>query len=154
MPDEKRIRTSKMLARLLKTNNISRFIKNNGNIIETLSLKGYLKDLCEKRGAVQEHVIRRSDIERTYGHQIFRGIHAPSRDKTIQLAFGFGLDIEETQNLLRQAKHSALYPRLKRDAVIIFCLSRQKTVLETQDLLYELELTMLGGKRNEPNPPN
>ncbi|MCL2773689.1 MAG: hypothetical protein FWD71_10100 [Oscillospiraceae bacterium] len=151
MSDEKRIRTSKMLANLLKTNNIVSFIKNNNDNMETRSLTDYLRDLCNEKGVVQEHIILRSDIDRTYGHQIFRGLHSPSRDKTIQLAFGFGLNVEETQVLLRHANHNALYPKLKRDAVIIFCLNRNKTVVETQELLYELELTILGGKHNEPD---
>jgi len=146
MAGEKRIRTSEMLSLILKTNNIKSFIKNNGDNMKIRDLCGHLQDLCREKGIVQEHVILRSDIERTYGHQIFRGLHAPSRDKTIQLAIGFGLNVEETQVLLRHAKHNPLYPKLKRDAVIIFCLNRQKDILETQNLLFELELTVLGGK--------
>jgi len=151
MANEKRVRTSKMLALILKTNNISNFIKNSSGNMESRSLNDYLKDLCKEKNVVREHTIVRSDVDRSYGHQIFRGLHKPSRDKTIQLAFGFGLTVEETQILLRFAKHSALYPKLKRDAVIIFCLNRQKTIFETQDLLYELGLATLGGKRNEPD---
>jgi transcriptional regulator with XRE-family HTH domain len=151
MADKKRITTSNMLSRILKTNNIANLMKNNDNNMESRTLAGYLQDLCKEKGVVQEHIILRSDIDRTYGHQIFRGLHAPSRDKIIQLAFGFGLNVEETQGLLRQAKYSALYPKLKRDAVIIFCLNKQKTIIETQELLYELELTILGGKQNAQN---
>ena len=148
---EKYVRTSKMLSLIFKTNNIGSFIKNNSDNMETRRFADYLKDLCKEKNVVQEHIILRSDIDRTYGHQIFRGLHMPSRDKTIQIAFGFGLNVEETQVLLRFARHSALYPKFKRDAVIIFCLNRQKTVVETQNLLYELGLTILGGKCNEPN---
>jgi len=151
MLNEKYITTSKMLALIFKTNNIGNFIKNNSVNMETCRLTDYLKDLCKEKNVVQEHVIIHSDIDRTYGHQIFRGLHKPSRDKIIQLAFGFGLNLEETQVLLRFAKYSALYPKLKRDAVIIFCLNRKKTALETQDLLYELGLTILGGRCNEPD---
>jgi hypothetical protein len=145
MSNEKHIRTSKMLSLIYKTNDIGNFIKNNSGNMETRRLTDYLKDLCREKNFVQEHVIIRSDIDRTYGHQIFRGLHKPSRDKTIQLAFGFGLTVEETQVLLRFAKHSTLYPKIKRDAVIIFCLHRKKTTFETQDLLYELGLSILGG---------
>jgi transcriptional regulator with XRE-family HTH domain len=151
MANKKRITTSNMLSRILKTNNIVSLIKNNDNNMETRTFAGYLQDLCKEKGVVQEHIILRSDIERTYGHQIFRGLHAPSRDKVIQLAFGFGLNVEETQTLLCRSRHSALYPKLKRDAVIIFCLNKQKTILEAQELLYELELTILGGKQNAQN---
>ena len=58
-------------------------------------------------------VIERSQIERTYGHQLFNGTRRPSRDKVLQLALGLGLSVDETQRLLRAAGKSPLYPRLK-----------------------------------------
>jgi hypothetical protein len=143
MFDEKYIPTSKMLASILNTNNISSFIKNNSCNMETRRFTDYLKDLCKEKNIVREEVFFHSHIERTYGHQIFRGLHTPSRDKTIQLAFGFGLNVEETQTLLRLAKHSTLYPKLTRDAVFIFCLQRKKSAAQVQELLDELELAPL-----------
>ena len=146
-----RERTSKFLSRLLKTERVGDFIKENKNGMEERKLPEYLLDMCETKGLAAHEVIKRAEIERSYGHQIFHGRHAPSRDKAIQLAFGFGLNLEETQALLRQAKHSALYPKLERDAVIIFCIDRQMSLLETQDMLLEngLETFDFGEKRHE-----
>jgi hypothetical protein len=51
---------------------------------------------------------------------------------------------EQAQELLRRADKSLLYPRIKRDAAIIFCLSRGMDVIDTQSLLESLDLTLLG----------
>ncbi|MCM1309232.1 MAG: XRE family transcriptional regulator, partial [Butyrivibrio sp.] len=103
-----------------------------------------LKRLCSEKHTVAERVINAADIDRTYGHQIFNGTRNPSRDKVIQLAFGFGLNVEETQGLLRAAGKSALYPRIKRDAAIIFAISKKMPLTETQIFLTSLDIAIIG----------
>lgn len=120
--------TTDIMGRLIKATNIKRFIAKNVSCMEVELFHEYIKRKCQETGVVQEHVIKRADIERTYGHQLFRGLRIPSRDKVIQLAFGFGFDIEETQSLLKAARKSALYPKIKRDAVILFCINRGMSV--------------------------
>ena len=105
----------------------------------------YLAKLCEERGEAREPVIQRAGIERSYGHQLFNGLRNPSRDKAIQLAFGFGLNAEQTQELLRAATVGLLNPRIKRDAVIIYCLMHKIDLPETQRMLKHFEVMSLGG---------
>ena len=105
----------------------------------------YISKLCEIKNIKPSEAIRNADIERTYGSQLFRGIRKPSRDKVIQLCFGFGLTADEAQELLKAAEKNALYPKIKRDAVILFCLARQMRIYKVQDILAELELPILGG---------
>ncbi len=62
----------------------------------------------------------------------------------LQLAFGFGLDVDSTQKLLKIACQSQLYPKLKRDAAVIYCLSHRLGSIETQTMLHELGLRLLG----------
>ena len=47
--------------------------------------------------------------------------------------------------LLQVAQKSLLYPRLKRDAAILYCLNHHRDVLEMQSVLQSLGLTLLGG---------
>ena len=142
---ESALTTSGLLRRLFKTTSFDRFLEENGESVSLPPFHAYLSALCEERGEVRERVIKRADIERTYGHQLFRGIRTPSRDKTVQLAFGFGLTVDETQELLKAAQKRQLYPKLKRDAALIYGLSHHLTVTEVQALLEQLGLTLLGG---------
>lgn len=136
--------TGALMSRLLKATNINRFIDENSQCMKVTPFREYIRQKCDKTGVVPEQVIKRSDIERTYGHQLFRGFRTPSRDKVIQLSFGFGLDVDGTQELLKVARKSALYPKIRRDAAIIFCIKRGMGIFDTQAVLEELGISLLG----------
>ena len=70
-----------------------------------------LADLLERKQLTRAAVIRAAGLARTYGYQLFDGTYTPTRDKLIQLAFGFQLTVEETQALLKAAGHAVLYTR-------------------------------------------
>lgn len=142
----KQSKTSALLRRLFSTTNLERFMECNAGEMEIPSFHVYITNLCKITEQVPEQVIKQAGIERTYGHQLFNGTRKPSRDKVIQLAFGFKLDLDDTQKLLQIAQKSPLYPKIKRDAAILFCITHQKDMLETQSVLYSLGLTLLGGE--------
>ena len=142
---EDRIHTSTMLRRLSKTSDFNSFIKHYKDAILEIPFSEYISGLCRERRLVPEHIIKSSQIDRTYGHQLFNGARKPSRDKVVQLAFGFGMSVDEAQDMLRIAGKNTLYPKIKRDAAIIFCLSKEMNVIETQSFLESLNLTLLGG---------
>lgn len=140
--------TSTILQRLFKTNNIGRFLNRYGNeMSETPVFSEYISKLCADKNTVAERVIKKADIDRTYGHQLFNGTRTPSRDKVIQLAFGFGMDFEETQKLLTIAGKGVLYPKVKRDAVFIYAIENGYDVEAVQATLFELKLPVLGDER-------
>ena len=56
-------------------------------------------------------------------------------DKLIAITFGMHLNEKETQRVLKLAGHSALYPRVVRDALILFSIQRGKDIWETDDAL-------------------
>ena len=85
---EKDITTDELLARLFKSTNLKDFL-GDGVIPQPPLFHEYLRQLCRDRGEIAERVIKRAGIDRTYGHQLFSGRRKPSRDKVIQLAFGF-----------------------------------------------------------------
>jgi hypothetical protein len=141
-------RTSTLLRQLFKTPDLDTFFDQYESTMQLPEFSSYLSGLCKERQLRKESVIRRACIERTYGYQLFNGTRKPSRDKVLQLALGLRLDIEQTQKLLRIAGKSPLYPRLKRDAAVIYCVTRKFSVMEAQSLLHELGLRMLGDESN------
>lgn len=139
-----RTSTTAFLSRLLEAPDLEQFIKNNADEMQMLSFCEYITQLCKELGEVPEHIIRRANIERSYGHQVFRGSRNPSRDTVLQLAFGFGAGVEKAQELLKYAGKNALYPRVKRDAALIYCLRDHFTIVEAQRVLHEMGLPLLG----------
>ena len=136
--------TSEMMRRLLKTKSIVRFLKHFDRQMMYVTFDTYITELCISKNIIPERVIIKGGIHRTYGHQLFIGKRKPSRDKVIQLAFGFMLSIDETQELLQVARKSQLYPRIKRDAAIMYALERGVSITDFQNMLAELQLPLLG----------
>ena len=139
------VRTSTLFRSLFKTSSIKEFMEQNADEMRLPSFSEYITGLCDKKGEVPERIIRRANIERSFGHQLFKGTKKPSRDTVLQLAFGFETDVDTAQELLKHAGMSALYPRVKRDTAILYCLHNRFTIVETQNMLHEMELPLIGG---------
>lgn len=141
---EKEIETCNLIKDIVKTANIGKFIKRNSNILDTISFHTYINGKCTERNILPARVIEKSGIERTFGYQLFNGRRKPSRDKVIQIALGFGMDYTETQDLLQAARKCALYPIIKRDAVLIHALAHNLPLVDVQATLSELSLPLIG----------
>jgi len=145
---EKRIDTDTLWRRLLRTTSIGRFFSGYNTEINRLPAFGeYIRNLCEEKGVTAESIIKKADIERTYGHKFFNGTRLPSRDRVLQLSFGFGMAPEESQRLLTIARKSLLHPKVERDAVVIYALNNALSITDAQSMLSDLGLPGLGKER-------
>ena len=87
--------------------------------------------------------LENADISFSYGYFLFSGKRKPSRDTVLKLAIAFGLNLEETQKLLSAAGFGGLYPKIRRDAVIIYAIQRGYTLPRTQQELANQQMTPL-----------
>lgn len=136
--------TSALWTNLFQAPSVKTYFENNDEELGLPAFFEYIASLCHERSEVPERIIKRAGIERAFGHQIFRGARNPSRDTVLQLAFGFQADVEQAQLLLRHAGRCALYPRIKRDATICYCLKNGYSITETQQMLEYFKLPMIG----------
>lgn len=118
-------------------------IENKENMLSQ-RLPEYLTLLLENKGISRADVVRGSLLDRTYVYQIFSGEKSPSRDKLIALAFGLCLSDEETQKMLKLSYNRELYARDERDALILFALQQHKTIFETNEILTDHNMALLG----------
>jgi len=139
------IETSAMWAQLFSSPTVDSYLAKAGNGYELPPFSDYINELCRIKNESPEKVIKRACIERSYGHRLFKGSRNPSRDTVLQLAFGFELSTDETQQLLKIARMSALHPKVKRDAIIAHCLYNGIGIVEAQQLLLDHNLPLLGG---------
>lgn len=123
---------------------IEDYLKNNKENMLTSSLPQHLRLLLSQKGLSRAEVVRSSLLDRAYVYQIFSGEKTPSRDKLIALAFGLGLTCEETQKMLKLSCNRELYARDERDALILFALQQKRTILNTNELLFQHGFTALG----------
>lgn len=125
--------TEDLLKTLLRTDEYSQFqeLKDNG----VVSLAEHLDALLDQKETSKAEVIYRARLDTVYGYQIFNGTRKPSRDKLLQLAFGFPLTYKETLTLLRIAGVYSLYVRRRRDSIIIFALNKGFSLEQLNELL-------------------
>lgn len=125
--------TGDLLKTLLRTDEYSQFqeLKDNG----VVSLAEHLDALLDQKETSKAEVIYRAGLDTVYGYQIFNGTRKPSRDKLLQLAFGFLLTYKETLTLLRIAGVDSLYVRRRRDSMIIFALNKGFSLEQLNELL-------------------
>ncbi len=96
------------------------------------SLSEYLNFLLDEKKLKKNDVISESNLDKNYAYQIFSGTKKnPSRDKLLMIAFGMKLSLNETSKLLKIANLADLYVRDPRDSIIIFCLQKHRTLMET-----------------------
>lgn len=104
--------------------------------ITSRSAAEYLNCLLDKKGLKRAAVIKAAGLNETFGYQIFKGERQGSRNKMLQLAFAMQLSLTETNRLLQAARVNELYPKDRRDAIIIFCLDKGYTLREAECELY------------------
>ena len=139
--------TSDLMNRIRKTRTLHSFLERNSVHLVQPDFVELVNRFCDERGLVREHIIRRSNIENAFGHQIFRGTRHPSRDKVLQLCFGFPLGVDDAQHLLLSAGKRQLHPKIKRDTAILFCLNRGVHLTDAQQILDDLSMPLLGDER-------
>ncbi len=135
--------TEELTHEIKAATDIEDYLLDNRNQMLSQSLAQHLTALLARKKLRRADVVRASMLDRAYVYQIFSGEKTPSRDKLIALAFGLQLSCEETQKMLKISGNRELYARDERDVRILFALREKKTVLETNDILFEHSLQPL-----------
>ena len=136
--------TSKIVEELGLCPDFKTFYQENADYIITDSLSELLEKLLKEKNLKKAEVIKNSELSEVYAYQIFSGIRTPDRKKLLALALGMGLNLDETQSLLKCAGYSPLYVKLPFDSVVLFGICKKMTVVEINELLYEYGLETLG----------
>ena len=106
---------------------------------------GYLHELLEAKGLKRADVYRASGLNSTVVYDAFAGKSRLGRDNALMMAFGLGCSLREAQRLLKLAGVAELYPKVRRDAIIIWCIARGMSREACDDELWRFgEKTLLG----------
>lgn len=100
-----------------------------------LLFSGELFQKLTQAGVSIDEIAQQAMVSRAYMYQISNGTRLPSRDVVLRLALCLQCSLEETQKLLRCAQRGQLYPRMKRDCVVIRCIEQRQSLFETNDAL-------------------
>lgn len=98
----------------------------------------YLNKLMEKQQFYAPDLIVGACISKTYAYQFINGERLPGRDIILRIGLTMKLNLDEVQRLLTLAGKSVLYPRIRRDAAVLYCIKKKMTLDETNSFLEDL----------------
>jgi len=134
--DEK---STKSLLEMIKTDPEA-FMEN----LETSELKDgdtmffdFFCRLLEENQLTIKQLVYKTTISQSYLYQIASKKRRLGRDTAIVLAFAMQLSLEETQKLLKYSGNAVLYPKVRRDAIIICCIDSKMTFEQANEILLE-----------------
>lgn len=129
------MKTTEELLNILKSKNITEYFADNPDEFVSSPLSECLnKILVEKQLKIPE-IAKKSDMFNIYVYEIFSGSKHPSRDKLMQLCFGMNMTFDEVQTLLKHSGYAPLYPRNRRDSIIISAFVNGMTLMQCNELL-------------------
>ncbi len=122
-------RTTDTLTNVLRTTSL----ENIGNYFDTYTEKlaseerpfaEYMRTMFKKKGLRQQDVFLAADISEGYGYKLIsEEKRSKQRDVIIRICVVAGFDLEETQRALKLYGMSPLYPKVRRDAVLIVAIN-------------------------------
>ncbi|MCL2655630.1 MAG: XRE family transcriptional regulator [Coriobacteriia bacterium] len=133
--EEEEVLTEELLNELLFSSSAGHYIDTHQ--MTEPSLSSYLNELLRSKDLKKSEVIKKSRLNETFAYQIFSGDRHASRNKVLQLAFAMELSLREAQRLLKHAGANELYCKDRRDAIIIYCLSRKCSLIKVDAELYK-----------------
>lgn len=135
--------TDQLQQELMDADSLEDFLRENDRRFQESSLPDALLSILNDRKMSKSELARSACTSEVYLHQIFSGRRLPSRSRLLCLCFGLNATVDETQHLLRQARLAPLYPRDRRDAVILYGLSHDLHLSAVNDRLFADDMDTL-----------
>lgn len=129
--------TSGLMSELMKSESLDCYIKANRELLKTQSVADCINQIISYKGLTRADVAKASGLNVIYAYQVMAGSRNPTRDKLLCLCWAMGLTVGEVQELLKRCGYAALYPRRKRDAVILFAWEKGNGILDINETLFQ-----------------
>ena len=129
--------TNDLRQELAQATDLDYFLEANEQTFQLEPIPDLLNRLVAEKNIQKANLARNSGMSEVYLHQVFSGRRNPSRSRIISLCFGLGLNLEESQELLRRSGYAELYPHNRRDAILIYGLIHEMNFFEINDRLFE-----------------
>lgn len=124
---------------LQQSADLASFLRENVDHFEDRGVPEMLNELLETHGLSKAALAKNAGMSDVYIHQIFSGRRNPSRNRLICLALGASATLEEAQELLRRGGYSKLYPRVRKDAIILYGLEHRLSLVQVNEKLFDAD---------------
>ena len=132
-----RKQTERLEHEIKTCSDIHAYIERNQQELLRMSAQEYLNRLIAAKGLTKKEIVKDCELDQIYAYQILSGRKKGEREKLLCLALAMRLTAYEANTWLYLCGKSKLYPRDKRDAVVLFGLDHGRTVASVNELLYQ-----------------
>lgn len=132
----------------ISTENLFLMLENETNISEnweTISehmknpvFHEYLYKLISDKNITIPELSHKALLSRSFTYQIFSGSRVPCRDIILRIALAVGISLDDTQRLLKLADRGILYPKVQRDAAIVYAISNKYDLYKADEFIVSL----------------
>jgi hypothetical protein len=92
----------------------------------------YMDTIISKKRLKRQDIFQKADLPQKYGYKLLSGeTHTTDRDKLLRIFIAMNMTLKETQRALELYGLAALYPKKKRDAVIIIAINKGVSSVDT-----------------------
>ena len=111
------------------------FFTDNDDSFVIVDVKAFWENLIEKSGRSKSNIINKADFSYCYFYDIINGRKMPTKDKVVRLTLAMKLSVSDCQAALKLSGRSALYPRVRRDSILIYAIENRLTTFRCDELL-------------------
>lgn len=116
---------------------LDRYFEENPTSFINVDIKEFWKNAVDTSSKTKSDIINKADLSYCYFYDVINGRKIPSKDKIIRIVLAMNLSLDDCQEALRISGKSALYPRIKRDSILIYAINKGYSIYQTNDLLAE-----------------
>ena len=128
--------TDSLQQELMEAASLDRYLSDNRDSFSSDSVCDLLNRLFHRRKITKAMLAKRSAMSEVYLHQVFAGRRTPSRNRLLCLCFGLNAELEETQELLKHCGFAQLYPKFRRDSIIMYGIINRLDLFAINDKLF------------------
>lgn len=111
------------------------YLCNNKDCFLNTDISQFWKKIISESNMKKTDIINKADIGYTFFYDILKGKKHPSRDMLIKILLVMSCDIDVFQEALRIYEWAALYPKIKRDSILIYAINHNFSLQQTAELL-------------------
>lgn len=90
------------------------------------TFSSYIDSLLVKKKLKRQDVFIKANLPQKYGYKLLTGeTHTTDRDKILRICFSMEMSLKGTQRALKLYGMNELYPKVKRDVLLIVALGQQ-----------------------------
>lgn len=128
--------TNDLRQELMEAPSLDHFLSENQDSFNRGSVCELLNRLFQKRRISIATLAKQSGMSEVYLHQVFSGRRNLSRSRLLCLCFGLNASLAETQELLKLCGLAQLYPKDRRDAIILYGILNGMDLFAVNDKLF------------------